>query len=405
MKFDLKNILFSGTFLILGFLSVFEQISLFIILVLFCYTMAYSFIRYQSIDDFNIVHISWMSVCVSLCFLFDSFVPQVFFTMLVPFTLFLNILEFKKLKSFFYIRILETLLFISALILVTLNEIQIASVILVISILIRQVQVPFHFWAKDTVFLRKYYPSFLFFILVQSGFLLYAKSFIHTHNSVLTTFLIPALTLFTGLLMAIGALREKDLLVKHLLLLISQSCLPMAAFYTHNSTSATGGVLFALLLFVAGLICSLIAFHIYIQRGIIKLDRYYSLYRSNKNLSLIYLVSAGSIVGLPFTLGYISEDILFHGLVESFPLLAGVYILMTAINGFTVFRTYNHLFLGHTQYKSAPMYFTSFNKLCISLGMIFIFLGGFLSGFLAQNIETKILKLEQQITYNQNVKK
>lgn len=405
MKSDLKNILFSGIFIILGFLAIFPTFSLFNCLILFCYVMAYSFIRYKSVDDINIVHISWMSLCISLCFHFNDLLPQVFFTMLVPFTLFLNIAELKKLKSFFYIRVLETLLFIISIFFIKTNDFSTASIILILAILIRQVQIPFHFWAKDVVYIRKYFPSFLFFILSQSGFLLYAKTFIHTDHSLLATYLIPGITLFTGLLTAISALKEKDILTKHLLLIISQSCLPMAAFYTHNSTSATGGVLFALLLIVAGLICASISFHLYIQRGITTLDRNYSLYRTNKNLSLIYLVSAGSIVGLPFTLGYISEDILFHGLVESFPALAGIYILMTAVNGFTVFKIYNHLFLGHSQYKSSPLYFSKFNKFCISLGMTFIFLGGFLSGHFAQEIESKIIKIEQTITLNINYKK
>lgn len=389
-----KSIVVLVMALLLGIYSVTQHPL--VLFLLSSYILVLSFMDYRSVHKSNLVHMSWILLCLAFSVAATHFFHLMLAVMILPLSMVVHFSLIGKVKSFVFVRMLDTVLFVAGIASTYTERYELAGYFFVAAILIRHTQFPFHFWIKDTTEAKEYYPSFLLFLLAQSGFLLYSKSYLHNAFSGYVTQVVPVLTLLTGVLTAIGALREKDNLTRHLLLIVSQTCLPLAAFYSHNSASATGGVLFALLIGAGGAVSALLAFHIYLQKGITRLDRYYSLYRSNKNMAAIYFVASLSIVGLPFTLGYIAEDILFHGLIENSPVLAGVYILMTAVNGFTLFQAFNHLFLGHTQYKSSPLFLKRKNKLCISIAMLFVLLGGVFSGPFAREVEQKLLHMEKE---------
>ncbi len=63
-------------------------------------------------------------------------------------------------------------------------------------------------------------------------------------------------------------------------------------------------------------------------------------------LAVFFLVCGLALVGLPGTLGYCAEDLLFHGALESHPLLGISLLLATALNAIHLVRLYSHLFLG-----------------------------------------------------------
>jgi len=51
-------------------------------------------------------------------------------------------------------------------------------------------------------------------------------------------------------------------------------------------------------------------------------------------------------VGLPTTLGFIGEDLLVHGVLETFAWIGTGVVLVTALNGVTAYRLFARLFLG-----------------------------------------------------------
>jgi NADH:ubiquinone oxidoreductase subunit 4 (subunit M) len=59
-----------------------------------------------------------------------------------------------------------------------------------------------------------------------------------------------------------------------------------------------------------------------------------------------FLVLGLSAVGLPGTLGFVAEDLLVHGVLESFPGIGVAIVLATAANGFVVLRAYARTFYG-----------------------------------------------------------
>jgi NADH-quinone oxidoreductase subunit M len=62
--------------------------------------------------------------------------------------------------------------------------------------------------------------------------------------------------------------------------------------------------------------------------------------------AVFFVVSGLALVGLPGTLGFVTEDLLFHFSLESHPLLGITLPLATALNGITLYRLFSTLFLG-----------------------------------------------------------
>lgn len=62
--------------------------------------------------------------------------------------------------------------------------------------------------------------------------------------------------------------------------------------------------------------------------------------------AVFFAVAAGALVGLPGTLGFAAEDLLFHGALDSHPLLGLGLPLATALNAITALRTLASLFFG-----------------------------------------------------------
>ena len=55
-----------------------------------------------------------------------------------------------------------------------------------------------------------------------------------------------------------------------------------------------------------------------------------------------------ALVGLPGTLGYCAEDLLYHGALEAEPFLGFTLLLATALNAIHLFRLFSKLFLGQS---------------------------------------------------------
>ena len=63
-------------------------------------------------------------------------------------------------------------------------------------------------------------------------------------------------------------------------------------------------------------------------------------------LAVMFLIGALALFGLPGTLGYVSEDLLFQGVLESRSWLGLCLLFATAFNAINLLRLYSTLFLG-----------------------------------------------------------
>ena len=63
-------------------------------------------------------------------------------------------------------------------------------------------------------------------------------------------------------------------------------------------------------------------------------------------LAVFFLLSGLALVGLPGTMGYCAEDLLFHGVQDHHSVMGVALLLATAINAINLMRLYSVLFLG-----------------------------------------------------------
>ena len=390
------NLLFKNRYLeiivgiTLAIIFAFNHYNLFYIFLGSIFFINISLVNLNSISYENRGHISWMTLMITFSELSHTFSMKVLFLGLVPFSLIFRFIREREFKTFQVIFLSDLMCFFATSCLFYFGLLDVGFNFLLLSVVIRTFQFPFNYWIKKSGYVTDIYPSLLYLLTGQTGLLLFSKVTVLTHVNENLILFVTCLTLFTGLLTSIGAMRNSDFLLKHFLLIVSQSCLPLAAFYSKDTTTATGGVLFGLTIGLGGTISGIILYQVFLQKNIRLLDKYYSLYRSNKNMALFYLISAMSFVGMPFTIGYISEDILFHGLVTNHPIFASVYILMTALNAFTIFKIFNSLFFGHSMIKTTEIYFSKLNKIIIGSAISFIVLAGFFAGPLAKFVEENI---------------
>jgi NADH-quinone oxidoreductase subunit M len=72
-------------------------------------------------------------------------------------------------------------------------------------------------------------------------------------------------------------------------------------------------------------------------------------------LAVFFAVAALALIGLPGTLGFAAEDLLFHGALDSHPLLGLGLPLATALNAITALRLLSSLFFGKRGIHVAPI--------------------------------------------------
>lgn len=104
-------------------------------------------------------------------------------------------------------------------------------------------------------------------------------------------------------------------------------------------------------------------------------------------LAVAFLVMGFASVGLPLTLGFVSEDLLVQGSVHEFPRLGISLIVATALNGMSVARAFFLLFMGsdesHGERDLTPREFTTMTLVMGALLLTGLFPGLVLRGLAA----------------------
>jgi NADH-quinone oxidoreductase subunit M len=131
------------------------------------------------------------------------------------------------------------------------------------------------------------------------------------------------------------------------LLTVSQSAFILAGLGSRNVEGITGSLVHWLVVAVAttGLVCILRAVEAR-RADAMAGDDYLGLAVRAPRLAVFFLVCGLALVGLPGTLGYCAEDLLFHGALASHPILGLCLLIATALNAIHLVRLYSQLFLG-----------------------------------------------------------
>jgi NADH-quinone oxidoreductase subunit M len=155
------------------------------------------------------------------------------------------------------------------------------------------------------------------------------------------------LALLSAVLTAVMALTEKSPRRLLGLLSISQMSFLLAGLESTSSAGLNGAIAYLVVLSMstAGLFIVLRLLEVRLDAPL-ALDRFHGLGGRAPRLAAFFLVSALALVGLPGTLGYVAEDLLFHGTLDSHPELGLVMPLATALNAISLLRMFARLFFG-----------------------------------------------------------
>lgn len=252
-----------------------------------------------------------------------------------------------------------------------------AGILLVLASLNRQAMFPFHLWFK-AAYKTKPFPLAIGLYSMNLGFLLFLRIGLPVFSRS-STDLFPyamACGVLSSLYFANLALVQKRLLSTVFYVMLSQYATLYSGLETISRFGKVGVVFQFLTIGCAftGLIGCLYAIEWNI--GSLKSRRFQGLQEKNPVLAVVFLLFALCAVALPFTMGFAGEDLIFHSVVEHYPLVGIGLIISAALNGVSMFQTVTYVFRGKREDPlDATVYFSVWQK--AALGMILALLFGF----------------------------
>jgi NADH-quinone oxidoreductase subunit M len=188
---------------------------------------------------------------------------------------------------------------------------------------------------------------------------------------------VSVLALFTALYSAFVAISEKR--PRRILgfLSVSQAAFLLAGIENRNTEGVTGALVhwFVVTAATTALICTYRALEARVP-AVTNPGDHLGMANSTPRLAVFFAISGLALIGLPGTLGFAAEDLLFHGSLESHPWLGVLLPLATAINGITVYRLFSRLFLGRSP-SATPIVADALPRERWALSATVVFLVGF----------------------------
>ena len=226
-----------------------------------------------------------------------------------------------------------------------------AFALLLLAIALRKGLFPLHSWVVTSFEHGPLIPG-VFLFNGHLGALLIARAEAAQLREAIEPILhwLSVIALVTALIASFRAFAERT--PRRLLgfLCVSQASFILAGLATSNPQGMTGALLHWLVVAVASSVLA----------GVLRILEVRVMDAANPQghlglalrapkLATFFLVAALALVGLPGTIGYVAEDLLFHGALESHPWLGICLLAATAFNAINLLRLYAVLFLGVPQ--------------------------------------------------------
>jgi NADH-quinone oxidoreductase subunit M len=164
--------------------------------------------------------------------------------------------------------------------------------------------------------------------------------------------LVADLGLVTAIWGGLLALAQQDLRRFVGALATSQSGLTLIGLASTNAEGLVGGLVYwvSSSLTLPGLV--LVAHMVKARTGTTDIRRLGGLAQTMPRASALFLIIGLMAIGLPGSLGFIGEDLLVHGVLDSYPWVAAVQLIATLLNGVAFFRIYTEVFVGKPRLRS-----------------------------------------------------
>jgi len=166
--------------------------------------------------------------------------------------------------------------------------------------------------------------------------------------------LVADLGLVTAIWGGLLALAQRDLRRFVGALATSQAGLTLIGLATTNAEGLAGGLVYwvSSSLALTGLV--LVATMVKARTGTTDIRRLGGIAQTMPRASAMFLVMGVAAIGLPGRLGFIGEDLLVHGVLDSYPWVAAVQLIATLLNGIAFFRIYTEAFVGKPRGVKVP---------------------------------------------------
>ena len=166
--------------------------------------------------------------------------------------------------------------------------------------------------------------------------------------------LLADLGLLTAVVTAVFALADRRPRRLLGLIWISQSSTILAGLESINAEAITGALLQWMAVSISTTVLFAVLRMIEVRHNEPMNGRaYLGLAGRYPRLAVFFAVAAVALVGLPGTLGFCSEDLLMHGVLETHPWIGLAIPIATALNGFSIYRLFSILFLGKREAPSS----------------------------------------------------
>ena len=246
---------------------------------------------------------------------------------------------------------------------------------LLIAILIRSGNAPFHCWMTD-LFEHASFGTALLFVAPIAG----AYAAVRLVLPIAPEWVLRSIgltSLFTAVYAAGMALIQIEARRFFCYLFLSHSALVLVGLEIVTPLALTGALCVWLSVGMAlgGFGLTLRALEA--RRGRLSLTHYHGLYEHTPELAMCFIMTGLASVGFPGTVGFIGTELLVDGAVEAYPYIGVAVVLAGALNGVALIKTYFILFTG-TRYSSAvSLRIRARERFAVLLLAALILIGGF----------------------------
>jgi|GEM_PF-3999622 len=219
--------------------------------------------------------------------------------------------------------------------------------LLILAAFVRQGIFPFHLWFKASYKTRPF-PLNIGFYVGNLGIFLFVRVIMPMVEARFMEFAPYLLSwgIVSGLYFANMSFVQTRIRSSVFYVMLSQYSMLFCGLEA-GSVSGKAGVLFQFLsygLSFSGLIATL--YLLEWNLGELKSRRFHGLQDGNPFIGLCFLLFSLAAVAMPFTMGFVGEDLIFHAVIEKYPFVGLGLILAAALNGLSLFRVYSFLFRG-----------------------------------------------------------
>lgn len=244
--------------------------------------------------------------------------------------------------------------------------------LIVIAALVRKGIVPFHAWVPEVFEHGRLGPAILFSAPQIGAYMTVVLIVPRASPEMLRV--IALLALGTAVYGAGLALVQTSARRACGYLFMSQSALVMAGLDCTSPGALAGGLLVWLSAGLAftGLACCVLVLEA--RRGRLELTKYHGGYERMPLLAISFLCMGLACTGFPGTLGFVGQELLVNGAVDTFPVMGFAVVIASALTGLAVLRMYFSLFCGRPDvFSHASLRFgLARREACMFVGIVIV---------------------------------